>query len=1242
MTTAQLRLFVSTVSSEFRSYRDRLREDLKGPLLEVKVQEDFIQMGGDTLSLLDDYVTVCDAVIHLVGDAAGACPAPASVEALLRRRPDFLARVPAVTADVLSRLSYTQWEAYLALYHGKLLFLYQPTPDAKRDDEFAPDTAQKESQDRHRLRLQSLDRWAAPFLDTQGLSTKVFQSLLGQRWGDRLAAEVSRMPLAYPPPFTHLLARDHQLRDGLETLVVRFGGWLRSGRAPFFPDYTDHGIGHLEKLLATAAQLVTGPAWEEFTPADTAVATAATLFHDAALHTSEAGFYDLIRGRASKWAVREFVGDRPWPELWDEFLFSAKRWDERRLREVLGENPDGQAHVRDPFADYDNLTATDRKLIGEFIRRHQPRMAHEFAVNGVPGRDLIEVSGALGEDFRDLAGLVARSHGLPIRACLPYLDSRYHRREYSGVHAVYLMTLQRLADFLRIRTERAPAIVFQYRHIPSEKMELEWKAHKAIRNVTRTDDDPESIWVQADPADVHTYLRLKDWLAGIQSELDASWAVLGETYGLQPSLRKLGPILRRVRSNLDDQTRFARSVRYVPERIELAVARPDLLKLLVGPLYDNIPSIGIRELMQNAVDAVRERLMLQELHPELRNIPLIQQDHDVEIRVGPPDEKGAAWLVVSDRGVGMTAETIRDYFLTAGASFRTSDAWKREFETDDAPRSRVLRSGRFGVGVLAGFLLGPRMDVTTRHIRAGTGIRFSTTMDLHAIELRHDPTAPVGTEVRIPISGAVRQKLLESEARVIVPEKFDWFVFDSPTIGRFVGDVSNKKVKPSRRRRQRKVPDLPASVIEGSQRVSQQYAVRQPTPSQPSEFRLLRGEHGCSVYWTYRPMPALTVNGIFITDSGVRSRFSQDLQGRHRRRRYSWDRANGLEFDLRFPHVCVEDADGTFPLNVRRSDITERAYPFESQLITDLIDDYLAYLLVHCPTRPTDFDAGWAKKHPGVEIRSQFGTGLFSLNLSPVCCTQAGMTLLFAPLRKQVRAKVIDLTISASDDAHAAGVFSQDGISVSVVGVGDREWPGKVADDDIPAMAVLDLYETLQMEGKEDELRRILLCGNHVRGMRCVVPARMAKKFSRPDKWIAERTEAYKRSVAENQRKIQAEEKIQKTIRNWCDRFVVEQTAAGYSVLATPGCPPTRWQPQAAQTRGAAQPVWVEIFLTEAPTPPAEYGADLISQRWSAILGQPLIPFDLAVRKRELASAYASLAAFIRAHEAMKEAGVLY
>ena len=45
---------------------------------------------------------------------------------------------------------------------------------------------------------------------------------------------------------------------------------------------------------------------------------------------------------------------------------------------------------------------------------------------------------------------------------------------------------------------------------------------------------------------------------------------------------------------------------YLPIRASFRAADADLLKLLIGPLYGDKPGIGMRELIQNAIDAVRE------------------------------------------------------------------------------------------------------------------------------------------------------------------------------------------------------------------------------------------------------------------------------------------------------------------------------------------------------------------------------------------------------------------------------------------------------------------------------------------------------------------------------------------------------------------------------------------------------------------------------------------------------------
>jgi hypothetical protein len=93
---ARVQLVLSTVSAEFRSYRDRLRHLLTRPDGEVKVQEDFIVTGDKTLEMLDTYIQGCDGVIHLVGDMTGAMAKPQSVAAIAARYPELASRLPLV------------------------------------------------------------------------------------------------------------------------------------------------------------------------------------------------------------------------------------------------------------------------------------------------------------------------------------------------------------------------------------------------------------------------------------------------------------------------------------------------------------------------------------------------------------------------------------------------------------------------------------------------------------------------------------------------------------------------------------------------------------------------------------------------------------------------------------------------------------------------------------------------------------------------------------------------------------------------------------------------------------------------------------------------------------------------------------------------------------------------------------------------------------------------------------------
>lgn len=708
--------------------------------------------------------------------------------------------------------------------------------------------------------------------------------------------------MQYPSFIETKLADSDALQGAVKLSVVTFEKWLESSGLPFFPEYTDHSPKHLEGVLKTAEALISDDGRNAFTAGDAAILVLAVLLHDSAMHLSEDGFLTLVQPENTQVIVSGF-GDKPWPQLWEDYMAEASRFDGRRLKSLFGDTEP----VHRPAMNPQDMTRRDRLLIGEFLRRHHPRLAHEIALSGVPGPDanrlrLKEVP----DDFADMAGVVARSHGLPLRSCLDYLQNKHNnKREYQGVHAVYLMALLRVADYLQIEAERAPKQVLQVRRLRSPYSQREWNAHHAIRDIRNTHEDPEAIYVDAAPSDVSTYLKIKDLLAGIQGELDASWAVLGEVYGR--FLSGLTLTLRRVRSNLDDEAAFAKTVNYVPCRAAFETADADLLKLLIGPLYGDKPEIGVRELMQNAVDAVRELEEYRKQRPDLGSIDLTEQEADVVISVDK-DADGSHWLTVSDRGIGMTVETVRGYFLKAGASFRRSDAWRQRFE-DKEGHSQVLRSGRFGVGALAAFLLGDGIHVTTRHVdtELKEDIEFYTTIDNDAIDIRRC-YRPVGTTIRVQLTQQAAKWFLDPDH----DSAWDWFSLPYPIVVR-KNNLGYKRT------------------------IRQHWSLPTAACVLPCEWRRLLPTNYQEVHWTHSYAPTLVCNGIRIPSEQP-----------HHQSVYKFDDS----IHISKPSLSFFDSDGNLPLNLQRTAFIGGDADFSSMLRQDVVYDLLAFTIACTPALP--------------------------------------------------------------------------------------------------------------------------------------------------------------------------------------------------------------------------------------------------------------------------------------------------
>jgi len=138
-----------------------------------------------------------------------------------------------------------------------------------------------------------------------------------------------------------------------------------------------------------------------------------------------------------------------------------------------------------------------------------------------------------------------------------------------------------------------------------------------------------------------------------------------------------------------------------------------VIDLLSHHLYSS-PGVYVRELLQNATDAIRARQLLEPGHEGTVRVELIEKQ-----------DGGLPTLLFSDDGVGLTEEEIHRFLATIGESS------KREALAEH--RNDFI--GQFGIGLLSCFMVCNELLVVTRSVK-GDG----RTMEWRG---RHDGTYSV-------------------------------------------------------------------------------------------------------------------------------------------------------------------------------------------------------------------------------------------------------------------------------------------------------------------------------------------------------------------------------------------------------------------------------------------------------------------------------------------------------------------
>lgn len=678
-------------------------------------------------------------------------------------------------------------------------------------------------------------------------------------------------------------------------VISEFSEILKENNLFFFPEYTDHGIKHVEDTLFCIEEIIPEDSFDLIKPLDVSILLLSVVIHDIGMHTQFETFIKMLEGYYDK-SLNCELDKKEWKEIWDEYLDDTKYYS-RSKKEMIFGNPNLTIEFPD-LLNYGKITQNDKILIGEFLRINHGRLAHEISLKGFIGNSIIkfgfegrEEQFLLDNSLLDIAGFIARSHNMDLREANDYLKTKYSDEyewpKISEVQVTYLMILLRIADYLQLDKSRTTLTKLKLKTFSSPYSLSEHRSHLSIKNLKFDSQIPETLYVLCDPEDPRMFVKLETLFLNIQHEIDLSWVVLGETYreSNYPKLK-----FRRIKSNLKDKKKCD-NFNYVPQKVTFKFSN-DLSKLLIAPLYGDNPVFGVRELVQNATDACLERAKIEKLKNNNNYSP------EVKVSIDKIEDSDDLIFQIEDNGKGMTLKEITDYFLTIGSSFQSSIEWKKFSE-----KNKTFRNGRFGIGVLSAFLIGDEITVETKSIKDKYKYSFKISLDTEFISIdRVVVDSEAGTKISIKISS---HKKNISKWKIKEIYWIDWYIGRQCKVSYFIfnDELKNEAFK-------KDFITLDSDSV---------------------EFEKVKWIP--NTIFDNNDLTPLIINDIIVTNNSCLKLFYLEKK-------------NYPSF-LRYPCLSIKDLHNNIPIKLDRTNIEEKfKFNFKKELFKEVVKDYIAQLLL--------------------------------------------------------------------------------------------------------------------------------------------------------------------------------------------------------------------------------------------------------------------------------------------------------